>query len=1034
MLVTEKSVSMSHAAVAGAIVLAVAFVVLRVAPLGAAAPLGSVATPIGETYSVHHMVGADLDQNGTVDCCFINEDPPPAAPDDIVTFDGLAEAIMTDIFGTVPTVTESTVDNADGTHRLVIDTSSPFGSDMFPEGVTDDDTGIPLTDACFMIGLLDSLDWPGVDSVTSATISFMTDGGVVRGPFDVSGHDHFTDPWNGIFMMTLENGAGIGINGVHLEILVGKEAQGPLGACCVEGECIGDIEQISCEFMGGHWHLNASCGANPSLPPPVCDSANYRFNNGFPLDDGGAPISQYAPDVPFGAGAVDDFILDSPPGSDDRCRISTVWAWMTHSVGGIDPSTDYQGVNVTVYADATPKGPNGRPQDDGTHTAFTSGGIVYSRTIPMDIVTATSTVTSCMIDDWQLDIPVDIILNHDTKYWLEVQPIMDAAVCQVRWLYSQNNNDHAAQEFGPHFGIYEWQEVTGNANACPPDTPPAGTRENLAFQLFGEDVSGPPNDDCENAILIGEGTIPFSSIGATTDGPDEPEMCTFGLYSHLESDIWFDHVATCTGELTVSLCGSGYDTKLAVYDGCDFCPPRDIPIACNDMWCGQQSQVTTDVVEGNCYRIRIGGYQDEQGKGIITTSCYTPPPPSGACCSDDGDCLGTMTEAECDVEDGTWYEGQNCDTFICPVPHPPHDECYACIPILTGASYSGSTNGATGTDTSSCSVNDTRDVWHCWTPDCNGVAIISLCDSAFNTTLSIYDSCGGDELACSDDYCGDGRQSLISPHQIPSVDVYVTAGETYFIRVSGCNGNYTLAVDDCANACCSTTGFCMLKTYDDCTNVGGLPKGDGTVCLGDHNYNGIDDMCEECPDATISNAMPPDGVVDARQPSEPGDELPRQGIGTAEEAIVITLDPPEAGVGGCFKVCETAVDPLLSSNTIVNVTDQGSGVYKIVLDRAITAGAVTTIQYTGDGSYVEYISHPANVNADIKAAPSDILRIIDYINGVAASPWGIYSEDIDRSGMLGPPDILRVIDLLNGAGVYDPWLNTSLPENTSCPQ
>ena len=65
------------------------------------------------------------------------------------------------------------------------------------------------------------------------------------------------------------------------------------------------------------------------------------------------------------------------------------------------------------------------------------------------------------------------------------------------------------------------------------------------------------------------------------------------------------------------------------------------------------------------------------------------------------------------------------------------------------------------------------------------------------------------------------------------------------------------------------------------------------------------------------------------------------------------------------------------------------------------------------------------------SAPSDILRIIDYINGVGTSPWGIYSEDVDRSNLLGPPDILRVIDLLNGAGVFDPWLNVPLPTNPS---
>ena len=193
------------------------------------------------------------------------------------------------------------------------------------------------------------------------------------------------------------------------------------------------------------------------------------------------------------------------------------------------------------------------------------------------------------------------------------------------------------------------------------------------------------------------------------------------------------------------------------------------------------------------------------------------------------------------------------------------------------------------------------------------------------------------------------------------------------------------------------------------------------------------EICRPCPHARIVESIPPNGVVDARQPNTPRDPLPRQGIGTEDEPILVVLDPPVTDAAHCFELCETAVDGLLGPNSIVDVTGSGTGQYKIVLDHAITAGAVTTIQYKGSGSYVEFTSHPANVNADSKSAPSDILKVIDYINGVATSPWGIYSEDVDRSELLRPPDILRVIDLLNGAGVFNSWLNTPLPENTTCP-
>jgi len=135
----------------------------------------------------------------------------------------------------------------------------------------------------------------------------------------------------------------------------------------------------------------------------------------------------------------------------------------------------------------------------------------------------------------------------------------------------------------------------------------------------------------------------------------------------------------------------------------------------------------------------------------------------------------------------------------------------------------------------------------------------------------------------------------------------------------------------------------------------------------------------------------------------------------------------------CWSLCETVVEGV--SNRVRSVVDNGNGTMTVGLIRSISTDAVTTVTYTNDvgtSHMITLTSHPANVNGDSQAAPSDILEIIDYINGVATSLWGIYSEDVDRSGQLGPPDILRVIDLLNGAGQYDPWLNTPLPDCGDC--
>jgi len=150
--------------------------------------------------------------------------------------------------------------------------------------------------------------------------------------------------------------------------------------------------------------------------------------------------------------------------------------------------------------------------------------------------------------------------------------------------------------------------VTAEAGGCPASAP----SDPACCQL------SPDNDDCQNCtILIGDVVgYPFSTIGATTDGPDEPSSCNQAGYSHIESDVWFCWQAACGGDATIGLCGSGYDTKLAVYD-LQPCPPTSLPLACNDDFCGLQSQVTIPVSEGQFYLIRVGGFNGEQGSGSL---------------------------------------------------------------------------------------------------------------------------------------------------------------------------------------------------------------------------------------------------------------------------------------------------------------------------------------------------------------------------------------------------------------------------------
>ena len=116
---------------------------------------------------------------------------------------------------------------------------------------------------------------------------------------------------------------------------------------------------------------------------------------------------------------------------------------------------------------------------------------------------------------------------------------------------------------------------------------------------------------------ITEGTTVFSTCLATTDGPDEPASCDFFGYTHIESDIWYRYFPSCSGEATVSLCDSSYDTKMAVYR--NNCPTGyGEAIACNDDYCSVQSHLTFPVTTTDQYLIRIGGFRAGQGTGSMT--------------------------------------------------------------------------------------------------------------------------------------------------------------------------------------------------------------------------------------------------------------------------------------------------------------------------------------------------------------------------------------------------------------------------------
>ena len=141
-----------------------------------------------------------------------------------------------------------------------------------------------------------------------------------------------------------------------------------------------------------------------------------------------------------------------------------------------------------------------------------------------------------------------------------------------------------------------------------------GTASGTGTLSVGEDIppKAPANDDCANAlVLILDQPIVFDNFAASTDGFPS-SVCNFFGQTDIKKDVWYDFTPNTDGTFEVSLCGSSFDTKLAVYDGC-ACPTPVNPIVCNDDFCDTQSRVSFTGVAGQCYKIRAGSFPGDPG-------------------------------------------------------------------------------------------------------------------------------------------------------------------------------------------------------------------------------------------------------------------------------------------------------------------------------------------------------------------------------------------------------------------------------------
>lgn len=135
-------------------------------------------------------------------------------------------------------------------------------------------------------------------------------------------------------------------------------------------------------------------------------------------------------------------------------------------------------------------------------------------------------------------------------------------------------------------------------------------------------LSPPVNDNCVNAVALGEGTVLVNSLSATPDGPALPASCNDGQGIAIASDVWFKYTPEQNGTVTLDLCSdTDLNTRVAVYNSCTCPVTLAQTTACDDDGCGATngpSRIEFPATGGNCYLIRVGGAPGPNATGIGT--------------------------------------------------------------------------------------------------------------------------------------------------------------------------------------------------------------------------------------------------------------------------------------------------------------------------------------------------------------------------------------------------------------------------------
>jgi hypothetical protein len=190
----------------------------------------------------------------------------------------------------------------------------------------------------------------------------------------------------------------------------------------------------------------------------------------------------------------------------------------------------------------------------------------------------------------------------------------------------------------------------------------------------------PANDHCSTAEELFLGQTPFDTTLATasalqTDDQDclNLNWCGFNDFGEwiCSPDIWYSFLAPNDATYRFSTCDpESYDTSIVLYQG--NCSDAQSQVACNGDGTAETgcqpfySSLEYDVISGETYYLRVGGWKAATGTGTISILPAGVDTLGGCCVL--GECVGEMSETDCQALMGSWITDTFCVDIVCEEP------------------------------------------------------------------------------------------------------------------------------------------------------------------------------------------------------------------------------------------------------------------------------------------------------------------------------------------------------------------------------